>query len=240
MSILRNSFMRVGRSPREAHGYSVPSSERQPRGQSVICGASSICSLCYSCGTQEYFKGLPQVRPKILYPCTCVARDISTYATKVRKVLQMLSAPSPQELLFHEHVAGTEKKSFVHLAKVAVCNLGPKIYRKLRESHILDNSKVFISTKVLKHIYDDHHPQHLTMIKNLHRIVRSPEVVYKNKPGKGGDYIFVKEIRDETYCVVLDIIQSETDSSIEIRTCFYASRPKRYFREFECIWSNKK
>jgi hypothetical protein len=152
----------------------------------------------------------------------------------------MIYTKSPQELLFDDHVAGTEKKDLVYVTRVAVCSLSAKVYKILNTLHSLDNSKVFVNTKVLKHIYDDHYTQHLRMIKNLHRIVRLPEAVYKNKPGKGGDYIFVKDIRKETYCVSLDIIQNETGSSIEIRTCFYASRPKRYFREFECVWSNKK
>ena len=148
----------------------------------------------------------------------------------------MIRRISPQELLFQEYVVGTVRKSRVYLTKSVICSLNAKVYRKLRKKHRLDNSKVFISTKVLKHIYDDHATYFKEIIPNLDLIIRLPDAVYKNKPGKGGEYLFIKKLKGQTYCVVLDILLQQKISICEIRTSFNTPRPELYLRGSECIY----
>jgi hypothetical protein len=148
----------------------------------------------------------------------------------------MKSKTPSQQLLFERYVAGTRVKEHVFLAKTVVCKLNAKLYRRLCEEGELENSKVYVSTKVLKHIYDDHFHEHEKLIDNLNIIVNSPEAVYRNKDGKSGAYLLIKDIQAVTYCVVMDVSQTGDGMRMEIRTCFQVSTPKRYLKGCELVW----
>jgi hypothetical protein len=75
--------------------------------------------------------------------------------------------------------------------------------------HIGDYDSVFyISTQALKHMYDKKPSQEYDFVlHNMHTIVKYPDRIYYNKPGKRGDYLFRKALKtyDCLVCVEHDI-----------------------------------
>jgi hypothetical protein len=148
----------------------------------------------------------------------------------------MISRASSQQRLFDQYVAGSQYKEDISLAKTILCKLSVKIFAALLKIDGLTSPEVWVNTKVLKHIYDDHNPQHKDIIKNLDLIMREPKAVYRNKPGKEGKYLFLRDINRKAYCAVVDVVDEDSSELLAVRTCFYISKPRKYLRGFECIW----
>jgi len=92
--------------------------------------------------------------------------------------------------LFKEYIQGTESKSIVVNKTVFLCHL----IKAVQENNNFDNSRVYIGSKVVKHLYDSKPVEEFDFIINhMHKFVKYPDYIYKNKPGKRGDFGFLKE-----------------------------------------------
>jgi hypothetical protein len=98
--------------------------------------------------------------------------------------------------------------------------------------------KVFITSRSLKHIYDRHifdkkvSKEFYFILNNLDQIISNPDMIYKNKEEKRGDFLFTKVIKNNTYVCTLEIMNNE---EIEIASAFTTG--EKYLSKFTLLWS---
>ncbi|MCK4554765.1 hypothetical protein KAU19_07485 [Candidatus Parcubacteria bacterium] len=133
--------------------------------------------------------------------------------------------------LYQKYVKGTHPKISVTYKVVVLCRLTNQVNKV-----VLDNSglsKVYVNTKVLKHLYDKKPAEEFDfIIGNLHKIVKYPDYIYRNKNEKRGDWCFVKKIKNELYISSLE----HKEETLEIATVFRI-RKEKYLESFELLWS---
>jgi hypothetical protein len=134
---------------------------------------------------------------------------------------------------FHiNYIVNTEKEVVVKDRKLLICNLTTAVQKAIPGNF----DKVYLKSRVLKHIYDKRTAQIYDFMKiNLSRIVKYPDIIRKNHSSKRGSYILEKSLDGNLYCVVIEI--DEEDSCIQIVTFFPTN--KEYLVKFKKIWSWK-
>lgn len=139
--------------------------------------------------------------------------------------------------LFKEHIQGTESKSLVINKTVFLCHLT----KAVQEGNNFNSSRVYINSKVIKHLYDSKPAEEFDFLINyIHKFIKYPDCVYKNKPGKRGDLGFLKELKNESYFCLVEVIDSKLkDEScpegIYIVTAFRLREGKK--ENYELLWS---
>ena len=106
--------------------------------------------------------------------------------------------------VFKKYVKGTAKKAPVQLLQVFLCHLTVAVMKGVG----IPCSKVYITTRVIKHIYDKRPAEEFDYcIETALSVVKYPSKIYKNKSGKRGSFCFVKEVKNslcfvsiETFC----------------------------------------
>lgn len=138
--------------------------------------------------------------------------------------------------LFEKHIKNTKEKEIVTLESVYVCRLTISVLRVL----CFDDAKVHVNTRTLKHLYDKKPAEEFDFIVcQLHRIVKYPDKIYKNKKSKRGDFIMVKRIEDGNYlCSIEEVFENEEIKKAYIVTAFRI-RDEAYLRKYELLWSWK-
>ena len=137
---------------------------------------------------------------------------------------------------FEKYIKGTVEKATVVNRKIFLCNLtnavctGIKINKKTK--------KVYITTRAVKHLFDKKPAEEfLFLIENLHKVVKYPDKIYKNKPGKRGEHCLVKKIGNVSYlCSIEIILSSEHNQEIQIATVFRL-RDDSYIKKYTLLWS---
>ncbi len=139
--------------------------------------------------------------------------------------------------LHEKHIVNTAPETMVTLVKVHFCHLTNHVCKGVLIAGIDLPLKVYINTKVLKHLYDKRPAQEYDFILiNLELLITFPEYVYKNKNPKRGDICFVKEIDDIKYFCSLEIAGEES----HIVTAFRLKPNKEsYLNSYELLWSWK-
>lgn len=96
--------------------------------------------------------------------------------------------------------------------------------------------RVYVSTRMLKHLYDSRPAEEfVSIIENLHTIVKYPDEIYENKTGKRGDFCFVKELKGERYIASIEITERK-DKKIFVATAFRL-RKENYLKNYKLLWS---
>lgn len=132
--------------------------------------------------------------------------------------------------LHTKHIINTAPYAIVTEVTVLFCHLTNQVSKE-----VCLPFKVYITTKVLKHMYDKRPAQEYDFIlTNLESVVTFPDHVYKNKDPKRGDYCFVKKIEEEKYFCALETGNEE----IYIVTVFKL-RKENYLKNYELLWSWK-
>jgi len=140
---------------------------------------------------------------------------------------------------FNAHVRGTKPRSHIRLVEAEIRTLSRPLHTQLSLLHPGLSRTASITTRVLKHIYDDHGAHAPEIIKHLAAMVGSPSIVYENKPGRAGMYIFAIRVDTRTYCGVMDIERTRHGRCVlHVRTAFYASNPTAYLSGLNCVWLN--
>lgn len=133
--------------------------------------------------------------------------------------------------LYQKHIKGTQPKIFVTYKVAVLCRLTNQVNKEILNRCGL--SKVYVNTKVLKHLYDKKPAEEFDfIIGNLRKIVKYPDYIYKNKNEKRGYWCFVKKIKNELYISSLEY-EKET---LWIATVFRI-RKEKYLESFELLWS---
>ena len=124
--------------------------------------------------------------------------------------------------LHKKHIRNTKEKSIVAEITIMLCNLTFAV----AEGCSFKASKVYITSKCLKHLYDKKPAEEYDFIlKNLIKIIKYPDRVYQNPSTKRGDISLLKTIHGETYFCTLEKDVKPTDiPEIDyvnyIATCF--------------------
>ncbi len=135
--------------------------------------------------------------------------------------------------LFEGHVKGSIKEAMVPLVTVFVCHITAATHRKLQISHPDAETKVYLSTRVLKHLYDKRTAEEFdTAVDFLHKILKYPERIYINKDPKRGHFAFVKNIHGRLFFCSVEI---QEDNSLHVVTIFRVKK-EQYLLEFELLW----
>ncbi|MDD3735290.1 MAG: hypothetical protein PHO31_02330 [Candidatus Pacebacteria bacterium] len=132
--------------------------------------------------------------------------------------------------LHQKYIINTAEGALVQNISVFLCNL---TYTVTREVNLEGYHKVYISTKVLKHSYDKRPAFEYDLIINeIHKIVKYPDKIYRNKEEKRGDYCFVKTVQNEKCLCVLE----KGEQCLEVVT-FYRVTKEKYLNSFSLVWS---
>jgi hypothetical protein len=126
------------------------------------------------------------------------------------------------------YIKGTVAKAIVEDIYVFLCHL---TFAVTKANKFKPN--VYLSTKVLKHIYDKRPAEEYDfIIESLYKIVRYPDVIYKNKDPKRGDYVFTKIVGDCNYFCSLEACED----GFNVVTVFRL-RKENYLKNYDSIWS---
>ena len=138
---------------------------------------------------------------------------------------------STMQHLYKRHVRGTEKKAVVRLVAVFLCHLTVAVSKG---AHI-PCSKVYVSTRVIKHIYDKRPAEEFDyLMEVVAKTVKYPDQVYQNKQGKRGSYCFVKTIKNQKCFVSLEVCDEENFPRCEIVTFYRVS--ENYLSSYKLLW----
>ena len=130
--------------------------------------------------------------------------------------------------LSDKHIKGTAEKAIVEDISIFLCHLTFAVSKANNFK-----SKVYLSTRVLKHIYDKKPAEEYDFIVcNIRRIIRYTDHIYKNKNPKRGDYVFTKRIGDNNYFCSLEICED----GFNIVTAFRL-RKDNYLKSYDPFWS---
>ena len=134
--------------------------------------------------------------------------------------------------LFEQYVKGTQNGAVVIDKTVFFCHLTNQVNKVLG----IKESVVYVRTIPIKHIYDKRPAEEFDFIVDyIHKVVKYPDHIYKNKSPKRGTFCFVKSIQDEKYLCSLEIIE-ENERKIMIVTAFRI-RKDNYLDSYDLLWS---
>ncbi len=134
--------------------------------------------------------------------------------------------------LFEKYVKGTRSEAVITDKTVFFCHLTNEV------SKVLDvaESSVYARTIPLKHMYDKRPAEEFDFIvDHIHKVVKYPDDIYKNKSPKRGTFCFVKSIQDEKYLCSLEIME-KNEGKIMIVTAFRI-RKDNYLDSYDLLWS---
>ncbi len=136
--------------------------------------------------------------------------------------------------LHKKYVIETPKGAMVEDICVVLCNLTRTVSRHMPSGTF----KVYIRTRVLKHNYDKRPAQEYDfLIKKLHKLIKYPDHIYKNRDSKRGDFCFVKKIGGIKCFGSLEVIINEKGGNrLEIVT-FFTLLKENYLNNYTLLWS---
>ena len=142
-----------------------------------------------------------------------------------------------QAIKLHKlHVRGTDKGALVTNVRVFLCNLTFAVVKGAN----LQAKKVYINTRVLKHVYDKRPAQEYDfLLESMHEIIKYPEKIYENRDGKQGDYAFVKKVKNQACFFSIQVVESELEEErycCEIVT-FFRLPKESYLNKYKLLWS---
>jgi len=131
--------------------------------------------------------------------------------------------------IFKNYIRGTPEKTIV---KNKIFLIGFLTHAVIRGTYLNDD-KIYINTRVLKHMYDKKPAEEFDCIINhLDIIVRYPDKIYKNKKPKRGHLCFLKNIKNDNYFCSLELDQDK----LFIVTVFRV-RKEKYLDDYMLLWS---
>jgi len=131
---------------------------------------------------------------------------------------------------FEKYIKGTPEKAIIVDCKIFLCYLTNAVCSGIGVDKI--TGKVYITSRAVKHLFDRKPAEEFFfLIDNLHKVVKYPNKIYKNKTSKRGEYCLVKRIGDSDYFCSIEI----TDE-MQIATAFRL-RDGDYIKKYTLLWS---
>lgn len=139
--------------------------------------------------------------------------------------------------LYSKYIKGTGEGAIVQNVKLFLCVMT----RAVLKGVATDCTKVYISTRVLKHAYDKRPAEEFDfLLDNVHAVVKYPDLIYKNRGGKRGDLGFVKTVKNNKYfCSVEQIYNPDGASSHWEIATFFRLRKESYLNSYSLLWEWK-
>ena len=145
---------------------------------------------------------------------------------------------------FRNYIDGTPEKAIVADRKMFLCNLTQAVLSGIEI--VGKPSGVYVTSRSLKHLFDKKPAEEfMFLLDNLHKIVKFPDKIYKNKDAKRGSFCFVKRIGDFDYLCSLEIIILPFElgvtelggekKEIQIVTSFRL-RDDKYIKNYTLLW----
>lgn len=136
---------------------------------------------------------------------------------------------------FKNYIDGTTEKAIVVDRKIFLRHLTQAVLNGIKTEGNL--SGVYVTSRSLKHLFDKKPAEEFMFIlDNLHKIVKYPDKIYKNKDAKRGFFCFVKRIGDFEYLCSLEIvILSDGKKEIQTATAFRL-RDEKYIKKYTLLW----
>ncbi len=132
------------------------------------------------------------------------------------------------------YIQDTKPLAIVVEAEIYLCNLTMTV-SKILNPGTPEKMKVYVTTRMLKHLYDKKPAEEYDfVINNAHNVAKYPDDIYKNRDSKRGDYAFVKNINDEPWFCAIE----RNEEKFYIATCFRL-RKESYLNNYTLIWSWK-
>lgn len=137
---------------------------------------------------------------------------------------------------FEKYVKGTDYKANVINRRMFLCHLTNAVCRGIGVNK--KARKVYVTSRCIKHLFDKKPAEEfLFLIDNLHKVVKYPDKIYKNKPGKRGEHCLVKKMDNVNYLCSIEIISSsEYVQEIQVATVFRL-RDNNYIKKYTLLWS---
>lgn len=133
-------------------------------------------------------------------------------------------------------IKNTPRKGYVKDLRINVGSITQKVKSKIKAS----NLKVYITTKSLKHMYDQRSAQEFDFIINsLTKIIFQPHRIYKNKDGKTGDFCFYYEANSNYYFYVFEVSKFGIYLVSAYRLSSLEEKRKNYLGGYRLLWSWK-
>lgn len=134
--------------------------------------------------------------------------------------------------LHKTYVRGSEKRAIVQLVTVVLCHLTTAV---IRGTNIPCN-KVYLNTRVLKHIYDKRTAEEYDfLIHCVATVVKYPRWIYKNKDGKRGAWCFVAHVKNSLCLVSLETIHTP-EGALQCEVVTFFRTDEAYLKNYELLW----
>ena len=144
--------------------------------------------------------------------------------------------------LFKKHIKNTEEKAAVVERTITICVLTNAV----RNAVQFPTQKVYVTTKILKHLYDKKPAEEFdAILRCLPQLVKFPDNIYENKDSKRGSLCFSKKIRGQLYWCSIEVTtdrdpQETYDGMNYVVTAFRIRKGKEsYVDSYKLIWSWK-
>jgi len=145
---------------------------------------------------------------------------------------------------FKDYIDGTSEKAIVADRKIFLCHLTQAVLSGIETDGNL--SSVYVTSRSLKHLFDKKPAEEfMFLLDNLHKVVKYPDKIYKNKNAKRGSFCFVKRIGDFEYLCSLEVAIlffefgaveiGDRKKEIQIATAFRL-RDDKYIKNYTLLW----
>ena len=124
----------------------------------------------------------------------------------------------------------------VQMVQVKLCHLTIAVIKGLG----LSCNKVYLNTRVLKHLYDKRPAEEFDlMTETLLDVVKYPSKIYKNKDGKRGSFCFVKDIKNSKCLVSIETVHNKEKVATYCEVATFFRTDDRYLKNYELLWEWK-
>jgi hypothetical protein len=139
------------------------------------------------------------------------------------------------EKIFKKCVRGTAFEAVVRNI-VVVVGILPGM---LSENIGVVNLKVYVTTRVFKHLYDRRPAEEFDFVLgNISEILAHPDCFYKNKNDKRGQFCIMRRIGGSGYFASLEVVSGTYGKEIQLVTAFRI-RSNPYLNEYDLLWSRR-
>lgn len=123
----------------------------------------------------------------------------------------------------------------MQLISSLLCHLTVAVSKGLQ----IDISKVYINTRVIKHVYDKRPAEEFDfLLEHVLSVVKYPDKVYRNTTGKRGEFCFVKTVKNQKcLCSIETVMCDGQVQYFEVVTFFRTDED--YLKKYELLWEWK-
>jgi len=138
--------------------------------------------------------------------------------------------------VIERNIKNTPRKGYVKALRINVGSITQRLKSKIKAL----NLNVYVTTKSLKHMYDQRSAQEFDfIISSLEKVISQPHIIYKNKSGKTGDFCFYYESQSNYYFYVFEINEHGVYLVSAYRLSSLEEKRKNYLDSYKLLWSWK-